>query len=166
MNPSRPEEGAAEVACRQLITACETLLLSTVNAGHQPEISYAPYIRDRAGDFVIYVSELAAHTGNLLRGGEAALMFIESEAASRNPFARQRVVLHCQAQEVVRTAEHYGVLLDRLEERFGETVGLLRSLPDFHLITLTPCSGRYVAGFGRAYEIDLSDWSLRPLGRP
>ncbi|MCW8907354.1 MAG: pyridoxamine 5'-phosphate oxidase family protein [Sedimenticola sp.] len=164
MNPSNRVERAAEAACRQLVSARETLLLSTVNTERQPEISYAPYIRDRVGDFVIFVSELATHTGNLLRQGEAAVMFIESEAASRNPFSRQRVILQCRATEVAREEGRYPVLLAGLEERFGETVALLRSLPDFHLITLTPRSGRYVAGFGKAYDIELPDWTLLPLG--
>lgn len=164
MKPPHREESAAEAACRQLISARETLLLSTVNAEQQPEISYAPYIRDRAGDFVIYVSELATHTGNLMRRGEAAVMFIQSEAASRNPFARQRVILQCRAGEVSREDSRYPVLLECFEERFGETVRLLRSLPDFHLITLSPRSGRYVAGFGKAYEIGLPAWSLHPIG--
>lgn len=164
MTTPQKGEHAAEAACRQLMDARETLLLSTVNGEQQPEISYAPYIRDRAGDFVIFVSELAAHTGNLLKRGEAAVMFIQSEAASRNPFARQRVVLQCRAREVARDERRYPALLASLEERFGETVTLLRSLPDFHLIILTPRSGRYVAGFGQAYRIELPDWSLRPIG--
>jgi len=164
MNSPHREERAAEAACRQLVDARETLLLSTVNADTRPEISYAPYIRDRAGDFVIFVSELAAHTGNLLRRGEAAVMFIESEASSRNPFARQRVILQCRAQEVAREERRYPLLLASLEERFGETVALLRSLPDFHLIILSPRSGRYVAGFGKAYQIGFPHWSLSPLG--
>lgn len=166
MNQPHREESAASTACRQLIGSRETLLLATVNADNRPEISYAPYIRDRSGHFVIYVSELATHTANLQRQGGASVMFIESEAASRNPFARQRVILQCQASEVAREDALYQSLLERLQERFGETVSLLRSLSDFHLITLAPRSGRYVAGFGKAYEIGFPDWSLQPITRP
>jgi putative heme iron utilization protein len=55
--------------------------------------------------------------------------------------------------------------LQALQDRFGDVVALLRTLPDFHLIELTPETGHYVAGFGRAYAIDLHSGTLRHLRR-
>jgi putative heme iron utilization protein len=40
---------------------------------------------------------------------------------------------------------------------------LLRTLPDFHLIELIPETGHYVAGFSKAYAIDLHRNTLRHL---
>jgi len=36
-------------------------------------------------------------------------------------------------------------------------------LSDFHLFALCPESGQYVAGFGRAYTINVEDDTLSPL---
>lgn len=47
------------------------------------------------------------------------------------------------------------------KERFGETVDLLQSLPDFHLLALTPVSGKYIAGFGKAFSIDTDNDTLQ-----
>ena len=47
-----------------------------------------------------------------------------------------------------------------MQEKFGETIELLRSLPDFHLLALTPVNGKYVAGFGKAYSINVVDWTI------
>ena len=50
-----------------------------------------------------------------------------------------------------------------MQDKFGEVVGVLRSLSDFHLLALRPESGRYVIGFGRAFTINLSDGTLRHI---
>ena len=47
-----------------------------------------------------------------------------------------------------------------MNDQFGETVELLRSLPDFHLLALTAVKGRYIAGFGKAFVINMADGSL------
>jgi len=146
--------------CAALIAAQQTLLLSTASANNLPDISYAPFVRDEAGVFYIYVSELARHTANLLDNPRASIMFICPEVESRNPFARERVVVMCRVIEVFRDDPVYVSQLNALQAKFGETVGLLRSLPDFHLFALRPESGRYVVGFGRAFKIDVHDGSL------
>ena len=79
--------------CRKLIASKMTLLLSTASTESVPEISYAPYVQDRAGDFYIYVSELAAHTANLITNRQASILFIHPESESANLFARERAVL-------------------------------------------------------------------------
>lgn len=50
---------------RELMASQQTLLLSTASANGVPDISYAPFVRDDAGNFYIYVSEMASHTANL-----------------------------------------------------------------------------------------------------
>ena len=42
---------------QELMASQQTLLLSTVSANGIPDISYAPFVRDHAGVFYIYVSE-------------------------------------------------------------------------------------------------------------
>jgi putative heme iron utilization protein len=155
---------AAE-AYRHLIEAQQTLLLSTCSTELQPEIGYAPFVRDEQGRFYIFVSELARHTLNLRQNPKASVLFIEPEAGCRNLFARARAVFDCSARAVAPGDPEHVRQLQALQDRFGDVVALLRTLPDFHLIELTPETGHYVAGFGRAYAIDLHSGTLRHLRR-
>ena len=141
---------------RELILSQQTLLLSTVTEQNEPECSYAPYVRDQHGVFYIYVSEMAAHTRNMLEKGCASVLFIRPEKEVQNIFARERVVFKCVVNEVKSSEERYDKQLLNMKDKFGETVELLRSLSDFHLLALTPLNGKYIAGFGQAYSIDLT----------
>ena len=141
---------------RELIISQQTLLLSTVTGQGEPECSYAPYVRDQHGVFYIYVSELASHTKNMLQKGSASVLFIRPEKEVKNLFARERVVFKCVVNEVQSSDERYDKQLLKMKDKFGETVDLLCSLSDFHLLALTPLNGKYIAGFGQAFSIDLA----------
>ncbi|MDD5577703.1 MAG: pyridoxamine 5'-phosphate oxidase family protein [Methylobacter sp.] len=147
-------------SCHELIASQQTLLLATASANCTPDISYAPFVRDRTGIFYIYVSELAGHTNNLLNNPQASILFIRPETEARNLFVRERAVFSCRAKEIARDDDRHAARLDALQEKFGEVVGVLRSLSDFHLFALCPETGRYVAGFGRAFAINVNNGSL------
>ncbi len=144
-------------AYHELIASQQTLLLATATVTGTPDSSYAPFVRDKAGVYYIYVSELAGHTANLLNNPQASILFIRSEAESHNLLVRERAVFSCSVKEIAREDESYAIQLDALQEKFGGVVGLLRSLSDFHLFALSPKTGRYIAGFGQAYTINGDD---------
>jgi len=146
-----------------LIASQQTLLLSTASANGIPDISYAPFVRDHAGLFYIYVSDMACHTANLRDNPQASILFIRPESESRNLFARERAVLGCSVKEIIRNDEIYIHQIQALQNKFGEVVSVLRSLSDFHLFALRPESGRYVIGFGRAFTINMNDGTLRHI---
>jgi len=148
---------------QELLSSQQTLLLSTASASCVPDLSYAPFVRDQAGCFYIFVSELAGHTAILLNNPQASVMFIRPESETRNLFARERAVFNCTVKELERDDPIYTTQLHALQNKFGEVVSLLRSLSDFHLFALCPESGRYVAGFGRAYTINVEDGTLSPF---
>jgi len=148
---------------QELMASQQTLLLSTASATGVPDISYAPFVRDDAGVFYIYVSEMACHTVNLLNNPQASILFIRPESESPNLFARERAVLSCSVSEIIRDDAIYADRVQALQDKFGEVVSVLRSLPDFHLFALRPENGRYVIGFGRAFSINVSDGSLRHI---
>lgn len=152
-----------ENALQNLLASQQTVLLSTASATGDPDLSYAPFVRDGAGCFYIIISELAVHTANLSANPRAALMFIRPESETQNLYARERAVFQCQAQVVLLHDERYRVQLTALQNRFGEIVDVLRTLADFHLFALMPKSGSYVAGFGQAYTINPVDGTLSVL---
>ncbi len=154
MNQQPADElDAVRTACLGLIDRQQSLLMSCVDEEGQPELSYAPFAPDGEMALSIFVSELASHTTHLRRRGQVCVMLIQPEAEARNPFARERLILQCRAIEMAPDHLDYETKLTQLERRVGETVALLRSLPDFHLFVLQPTRGRYIAGFGRAYDL-------------
>jgi len=155
MMRKQDDEGDTEVtaAYQKLIATQQTLLLATVSDSAQPDISYAPYVRDEQGHFYIFISELASHTRNLLANRHASIMFIQAESESTELFARERVTLKCDATEIFPDNPIYEQQLGLFKSQFGEIVSLLKSLSDFHLFALKPESGQYVAGFGKAVKI-------------
>ncbi len=164
MNETTPKElKSLADDYRKLIASQQTLLLSTATREGQPLISYAPYVQDASGKFFIYLSELASHTTNLTNNPQASIMFICPEAETGNLFARPRVIFNCCVTEIVDKEAIYISQLRALQTKFGEVVGILRSLPDFHLFALHPQSGHYVAGFGRTHLINVSDGELTPV---
>ncbi|MEB3313461.1 MAG: hypothetical protein VKL98_04885 [Cyanobacteriota bacterium] len=58
---------------------------------------------------------------------------------------------------VERQTEPWDAIAQGFEDRFGEVVALLRSLPDFQILRLRPLGGRFILGFGAAYEVDSQD---------
>lgn len=153
----------AEAGCAALIDSQATLSLATVASDGRADISYAPFVRDGQGRFCIFVSALAAHTGNLLREPAASVMLIQPESEASNLFARERLTLRCCAEEVQRGTVDYESILQQMQARFGPLIAQLRSLADFHLLALVPQSGTYVMGFGRAYELDVHSGELRHI---
>jgi putative heme iron utilization protein len=147
---------------RALISSQRSLLLATSNSEGDAEISYAPYVRIEQA-YYIFVSELARHTGNMLRSRRASVMFIQPETEAANLFARRRLIFSCRVAEIRADDARYTPILDAMRQACGDVVGLLSSLTDFHLLALAPRQGQYVAGFGKAYAIDMDDGSLLPM---
>ena len=145
--------------CQSLEAQCQTLLLSTLNLHQHPEISYAPYLK-RDGKFYIFISELAAHTQNLIAHSCASLLFIKDEQDSQNMFARERLTYQCSVSLIDKEYVDYEPLLDQMEAKFGNIMQMLRGLADFRLFEFTPEKGTYVVGFGRAYEVSPETMTL------
>tara|TARA_Y100001970_G_C14136973_1_gene804828 strand:+ start:384 stop:884 length:501 start_codon:yes stop_codon:yes gene_type:complete len=131
----------------------KSLELSTIGEKGQPQSSYAPFVRDDKKNFFIYVSSLAYHTKNLIKDGRAGVMLIESEEKSENIFARKRIIFDCRVNIIQRNTEMWNKIMLKFDENFGQIVQTLRMLKDFQLFKLIPKSGRFIIGFGNAYDI-------------
>lgn len=144
---------------------CGSLMLATVGES-LPRASYAPYVRDAAGDFYIYVSLLSPHTADLIANPIASVLIIEDESGAKQVFARMRASYLCGVETIHGADPSYPKILEQMAQRFGNVVQLLQSLPDFVLFRLSPRSGRFVTGFGQAYDLagDRLD-RLAPVGK-
>lgn len=157
-----PEAQLKEISADivRLHSNTQSLMLATQDTEGESDISSAPYVFID-GCYYIFISELAAHTAHLKNAPQVAILLIEDEAISRNVFARLRLSWVVMARMLANTEAQYTQVMDALEKRFGNTVSLLKSLPDFRLCELRPQQGRLISGFGKAYSINAQDlWSL------
>ncbi len=130
-----------------------SIILSTVDAEGFPNASYTPFVMDAQKQIYIYVSGLATHTQNISANSRVSVLFIEDEAQTKQIFARRRLSFNCQPNLLARDTPQWLGVIDQFQAKFGEIIAMLRSLPDFRIFQLTPTSGRFVIGFGAAYEI-------------
>ncbi|HHX8631623.1 heme utilization protein HutZ [Vibrio diabolicus] len=133
-----------------------TLQLATVDAEGRPNVSYAPYVQNQEGYFVL-ISKIARHARNLLENPNVSLMMIEDEESSKQLFARKRLTFDAVANVVERDTEMWHQVVGQMKERFGEIIDGLSQLEDFVLFNLKPESGLFVKGFGQAYQVSDDD---------
>jgi hypothetical protein len=126
--------------------------LATLTRDATPEASYAPCVWFE-GDCFVFLSELASHTQNLKRNPSISLLLIEAEAAAGNAFARKRISLFGSAQIVARSEDIYQTVIRDFYHRFGEVMKLIEPLADFYLFRIIVQRGRFIRGFGQAYEL-------------
>jgi putative heme iron utilization protein len=130
-----------------------SIIISTVNKQGIPNASYAPFLMDDDKNIYIYVSGLATHTQNIQNHPFVSVLFIDDEIKTKQIFARRRLNFDCTANLLERETEQWQEIVDKFQVRFGELISTLRSLPDFRILQLTPKTGRFVIGFGAAYNI-------------
>ena len=74
--------------------------------------------------------------------------------ASYAAFAVGRVSYQIEAEWIQVDSDAWNVGIALLTERHGQRITNLSQLSDFRLFKLKPKGGRYVKGFGKAYQID------------
>ena len=133
-----------------------TIQLATVDAEGRPNVSYAPYVQNQEGYFVL-ISQIARHARNLLENPNVSLMMIEDEDSSKQLFARKRLTFDAVATVVERDTEMWQQVVAQMKDRFGEIIDGLSQLEDFVLFNLKAEQGLFVKGFGQAYQVSGDD---------
>ena len=129
-----------------------SLILAVMGAQGVPIASYAPYVV-LDDEFYILVSRLAQHTHALEQVQYASVLIIEDEASSDTVYARKRLQYEVSVSMIQRESITWSSVGDLLVKRHGEVASQLLSLGDFLMFQLRPLQGRFVKGFGRAYEL-------------
>ncbi|MFL9775074.1 heme utilization protein HutZ [Vibrio cyclitrophicus] len=129
-----------------------TLQLATVDEEGRPNVSYAPFVQNQEGYFVL-ISDIARHARNLKVNPQVSLMMIEDEDGSKQLYARKRLTFDAQASVVERETELWTQVIGQMQERFGEIIDGLSQLQDFSLFNLKAENGLFVKGFGQAYQV-------------
>ncbi len=129
-----------------------SLQLSSLKTDGTPYASYAPFA---IGNECLYVllSEIAVHAINLQSNPTASVLIIEDEDTAAELFARIRVNFNVEAEFLDYGTSDFEEGLEKLVERHGERSKNLSELSDFKMFRLQPTGGRYVKGFGKAYNL-------------
>ncbi|AQW80588.1 HugZ family heme oxygenase [Campylobacter pinnipediorum] len=137
----------------EFMDSFKTLVISSIKDG-QPVSSYSPFVKE--GDaFYICISSVAKHYHAIKQNpNNISVFFIQDEKEAKSLFARVRVSLNVVA-EFVDDAKRADIM-DKFEKLNPNESALsfIKTMKDFYVVKLTPKTGRYVKGFGAAYDIE------------
>jgi heme iron utilization protein len=124
--------------------------LATLRSG-APMASMTLYLA--APDFTafhVHVSRLAWHTQDMLQDGRVALSISETDDGRADPFTLMRASIRGEAAQLKDGPKK--AWLDRFPEQ-----AINFDLADFSFWKITPRDARFVAGFGRIYNLSAAD---------
>jgi putative heme iron utilization protein len=145
----------------KLLADVKSMMLATVHKDGSPLASYTPFSQNNEGSGLwILVSDLAGHAQNLARGKQCSALVIRDEQNSAQVYVRERLQFEMRAEECPRDDTCWDSGVKALRDRHGGLIDTLISLSDFRLFQLQPQSGRYIVGFGQAYELKAGSLSV------
>lgn len=142
---------------RELLASQRIAALGTLDETGAPFVSMVPFaVLPLAGELVVHVSGLAAHTRYLQRQPRASLMVCQAEVAGEPVHALPRVTLDVSALPCAPGSAAHGSAREAYLARFPEAEPMT-ALGDFRFLRLVPGGARQVAGFGAARSIDADE---------
>ncbi|WP_305092114.1 HugZ family protein [Prescottella sp. R16] len=135
---------------RSFLATRKTVVIATRDENGDPFLSIAPFVVHDGGLYV-YASEIADHYRYLRDANTVRVLIHADEAESGNVFGVERASFVCTVEQ--KPEEGHDAVFEKFADRTNaKLVETLRGL-DFHLFRLTPQDGRYVVGFGKAFEV-------------
>jgi heme iron utilization protein len=142
----------SEQTLARLIRETRVAALGTLHEG-EPNLAMVAYsFADDFSAFYIHVSRLGKHTADMESNPRVSLLITETDDHRADPQTLARVSLRGMAEILPRTHPDYAQVKQNYLERFPESEQLF-SLGDFNFWKITPKGGRFVAGFGRAFNL-------------
>lgn len=130
----------------------ESAVLNFVDEDGKPFSSIVPFVR-KDDKLYIYISEVADHYRLTEKSEFIDVLLRADESATKNPFATERVRWNCTPKKLGN--DGYEEIFSLFEAAFNKNLmDMLRGL-DFALFELTPLTGRYVVGFGLAFDVTI-----------
>lgn len=144
---------------RALIQSSKSLSFGLPSVdGKSTELSYAPFtFEDQPMRFYVLGSPIASASealiGSAQTGKPTAVLFMAPESETRQMYARTRLALQVHAKPVEKGSAEWQEQIGKLRERYGKIVETLSAMPDFAMVSLEPFEGRFIKGFGQAYDL-------------
>lgn len=144
-----------EKELKEFMLSFNSVALATLNKNGEVACSYAPFVSTQWGNF-IYISEVSEHFENIKANPDnIEIMFLEDESKAASVILRKRLRYRVRASFIER-GEEFDRIYDEFEGQTGGEGGIktIRKMLDFHLVKLEFGKGRFVKGFGAAYDIE------------
>ena len=149
-----PNQFALDQRLLTLLQLHRVASLGTVSDDGGPFVSMVPFAVEPAlGCFVIHVSDLAGHTGNLLARPVVSLMVMQAETVEEPVHALPRVTFEGVAALLQPDSARWTQCRAAYLQRFPEAE-LMDTLADFRFFAIEVKVARQVAGFASARSID------------
>lgn len=107
--------------------------------------------------FYIHASRLAQHTQDLLGDPRVSLMIAETDTGSPDPQTLARVSIRGEAIIVPPTVDEYEEVKSSYLQKFPEAAFNF-TLGDFAIYKIEPRAARFVAGFGKIFNLTVEDF--------
>jgi putative heme iron utilization protein len=154
------------VALRDLVSGRKVGALGTLHEG-APYVSMVPFaILGDGSAFLIHVSELSAHTQDMLDDPRVSLMVMQPESGETLPQELARVTVHGRAARIEDESEEYERGKARYLERFPDSEPMF-GFGDFSLFAIRPEAVRWIGGFAGAQSLEPAEFiaAVRTDGR-
>jgi heme iron utilization protein len=136
----------------RLIRSTRIAALGTLHNG-EPNLAMVAYaFAEDFSAFYIHVSKLGKHTTDMENDPRVSLLITATDDGRADPQTLARVSIRGIAEILPRTDPGYAQVKTIYLERFPEADRLF-SLGDFNIWKIRPIGGRFVAGFGRAFNL-------------
>jgi putative heme iron utilization protein len=143
-------------ALRELFESQRVAALGTLHEG-EPWVSMAPFaLLPAAAGFVIHVSALAQHTGDLNADPRASLLVVAAERPGTPPQARARVTVRVRAERCADGSPEQAAAREAYLARFPQAAGIV-GLGGFSFFVLRPLAARVIGGFAQAETISAAE---------
>lgn len=107
--------------------------------------------------FYVHASRLALHTQDILKDPRVSLMIAETDTGEKDPQILARISLRGEAVATPPTAAEYADAKALYLEKFPEAA-VNFTLGDFSIYKIVPRTARYVAGFGKVFNLTVEDF--------
>jgi putative heme iron utilization protein len=137
---------------RELLRTQQVAALGTLHKG-QPYVSMVPFVFLPGGpSFVIHVSQLAAHTKDMLLSPQVSLLVVAPPTPELPAQALARITIQGLAAQYAESAPDHTEAKSAYLARFPQSLEMF-GFSDFSLFTIAPTSIRFVGGFAQATTI-------------
>ncbi len=142
----------SEQTLARLIRETRIAALGTLHDG-EPNLAMVAYsFAEDFSAFYIHVSKLGKHTTDMEADPRVSLLITETDDHRLDPQTLARISIRGTAEIFPRIDSSYAQVKQNYLERFPEAEQLF-SLGDFNIWKITPKGVRFVAGFGRAFNL-------------
>jgi putative heme iron utilization protein len=137
---------------RDLVTGRQVAALGTLHEG-APYVSMVPYaVLEDGSAFLIHVSELSAHTQDMLDDARVSLMITARDTEDTLPQELARLTIQGQARRLEEPSPEYDLGKASYLKRFPDSSPMF-DFADFSLFAITPESLRWIGGFAAAQTL-------------